>query len=65
MTSMWDSYEWYLKQDLSNYAGKWVAIIDKKVVATSKHADEVIKKAKILSKKEPLLAKVSNKLRIL
>jgi lipocalin len=28
-----NNYQWYLKTDLQNYAGKWVAIADEKVVA--------------------------------
>ena len=27
------NYEWFLKEDFSRFAGKWVAVINKKVVA--------------------------------
>ena len=41
MIESYANYEWFLKKDLSNYAGKWLAIVDKKVVASGDEAKEV------------------------
>ncbi|HLD05827.1 MAG TPA: DUF5678 domain-containing protein [Candidatus Nanoarchaeia archaeon] len=58
-------YEWYLKQDLSQYAGQWVAIIDKKIVANDKDAAKVIQEAKRkCPDKKPSITKVNNQLSI-
>ncbi|NPA75080.1 MAG: succinyl-CoA synthetase subunit alpha, partial [Euryarchaeota archaeon] len=40
------NYEFYINADLSEYAGKWIAIVDGKVVASGDRADEVIDKAR-------------------
>ncbi len=40
------NYEFYINADLSEYAGKWIAIVDGKVVASGDRADEVYRKAK-------------------
>ncbi|MCD6275724.1 MAG: succinyl-CoA synthetase subunit alpha [Thermoplasmata archaeon] len=40
------NYEFYINTDLSEYAGKWIAIVDGKVVASGDRADEVYRKAK-------------------
>lgn len=37
------NYAWYLEQDLSKYAGKWVAITQKKVVAAHQDIAELTK----------------------
>jgi len=29
-----ENYNWYIETDLSKYSGKWVAIVDKQVVAS-------------------------------
>ena len=29
------NYTWYLKTDLSKFAGKWIAIVEEKVVAAA------------------------------
>ncbi len=53
------NYEFYINADLSEYAGKWVAIVDGKVVASGDRADEVYDEAKRrFSDKEVMLAKV-------
>ncbi len=41
-----NNYEFYINADLSEYAGKWIAIVDGKVVASGERADEVYKRAK-------------------
>ncbi len=40
------NYEFYINADLSEYAGKWIAIVDAKVVASGDRADEVYNEAK-------------------
>ena len=66
MTNSYDNYEWYLEQDLSQYDGQWVAIVDKKIVAVGKHSDKVINKAsKKYPGKIPLVTKVRARLSIL
>ncbi len=53
------SYEFYINNDLSEYAGKWVAIIDEQVVASGDNAKTVLEAAlKKLPDKMPLLAKI-------
>jgi hypothetical protein len=53
------SYSFLLKTDLSKYVGKWVAIVDEKVVAADINAKKAYKKAKLVNPdKEPLLDKV-------
>ena len=53
------NYEFYINADLSEYAGKWIAIVDGKVVASGDRADEVMKEAEEkYPNKEITLAKV-------
>ena len=53
------NYEFYINTDLSEYAGKWVAIVDGKVVASGDRADTVYDEAKRkYPEKEVMLAKV-------
>ena len=53
------NYEFYINADLSEYAGKWIAIVDGKVVASGDRADVVMKEAeKKYPDKEITLAKV-------
>ena len=53
------NYEFYINADLSEYAGKWIAIVDGKVVASGDRADEVIEKVrKEYPNKKFLLSKV-------
>ena len=53
------NYEFYINTDLSEYAGKWIAIVEGKVVASGDRADEVYDKAKgMYPNKEVMLAKV-------
>ena len=40
------NYEFYINADLSEYAGKWIAIVDGKVVASGDRADEVYRMVK-------------------
>ncbi len=60
------NYEWFLEQDLTIYAGKWLAIIDRKIVANNKDVAKVIKEVKTkYPNKRPLITKVKDKLSIL
>ncbi len=60
------NYEWFLKQDFSEFAGNWVAIVDKKVVASGKNVEKIIKKVKIdYPRKRPFITRVKDKLSIL
>lgn len=47
-------YEWYMKNDLREYAGKWVAICNKKVVESDKNSSGLLQKLE----KKGLLNKV-------
>lgn len=59
-------YQWFIQQDLSSYAGKWIAIINRKVVASGKDPAVVVKEVKQkFPSKTPLLTKVRNKLAVL
>ena len=52
-------FEFYLRADLKKYEGKYVAIIDNKVVASGSNAKHVIEEAKRkFPDKKPVLAKV-------
>ncbi len=53
------SYEFYINNDLSEYAGKWVAIVDEQVVASGDNAKVVLEEAlKKFPDRMPLLAKI-------
>ena len=59
MIAMRVDYEWFIKTDFSKYAGKWIATIDKKVVADGDDAETVYKEAKNkYPNKKPTLAKI-------
>ena len=52
-------YEWFVKTDLSDYEGEWVATLDQKVVAHGNDAEVVYKEAKAkYPEKKPSLAKI-------
>jgi len=53
------SYEFYINNDLSEYSGKWVAIVDEQVVASGDNAKTVLEEAqKKFPDRMPLLAKI-------
>ncbi|MBA2124483.1 hypothetical protein B9J78_06105 [bacterium Unc6] len=53
------NFEWFLKADLTKYAGKYVAIAEKKVVLSGMDPGKVYEKAKRkYPKKEVVLWKV-------
>ncbi len=39
------NYEFYINADLSEYAGKWIAIVDGKVVASGEDPEDVYMRA--------------------
>ena len=39
------NYEWYIGADTQKYAGKWIAIVDQKVVASGNDAEKVYREA--------------------
>ncbi len=66
MTSSYANYEWFLKEDISKYSGKWLAIIDKEIVASEKDVAKLIREVKNkYPNKRPLITKVKDKLSIL
>lgn len=66
MINSYMNYEWFLKKDLSEYSGKWLAIVDKNIVASGKDVNKVIKEVKVkYPHKRPFITKVRNKLSIL
>ncbi len=44
MIFMNGDYEWFIQANLDGYIGKWVAIINKKIVASSENLNDVLKK---------------------
>ncbi len=59
-------YQWFIQQDLSSYAGKWIAIVNRAVVASGKDPAGVVREVKQkYPSKTPLLTKVKNKLAVL
>lgn len=36
-----NNYDWYSDKDLSEYSGKWIAIINQKVVASNDDLDKL------------------------
>tara|TARA_B100000315_G_C14298652_1_gene460817 strand:+ start:223 stop:417 length:195 start_codon:yes stop_codon:yes gene_type:complete len=61
----WKDYEWYIETDFSKYGGKWIAILDQKVVVSDKSLKNTLKYfRKQYPKKTPTITKVNNKLSI-
>ena len=56
------NYNWFIKQDMSEYSGKWIAICKKAVVGNGKNAKEALEKAqKKCPGEEPILTKIPSK----
>lgn len=63
---MESDYEWYVKTNLSEFSGKWIAIIDKKIVSSNSDAKKLVEEIKEkYPKSKPLIAKVPNEILIL
>jgi transposase len=57
-----ENYEWYVSADTKRYAGKWIAIVDQKVVASGEDAEKVYRKARSRYPRKKLsIAKVPGK----
>lgn len=57
------NYEWFIEANLDEYAGKWVAIENKKVVDSDYKLEELLEKLKEnYPKARPLIGKITNKL---
>jgi hypothetical protein len=54
-----DEYKWMQKQNLNKFKGRWIAVVDKKIVGSGLYADDVVKEIKKKSTKKPLLIKVA------
>ncbi len=53
------SYEFYISNNLAEYSGKWVAIVDEQVVASGDNAQTVLAEAlKKYPDRMPALAKI-------
>lgn len=51
-------FEFFLKADLDKYVGKYVAIVDDKIVAVDSNAKIVLEKARKKTGKIPTIAKI-------
>lgn len=51
-------FEFFLKADFHKYEGKYIAIVEDKVVASGDNAKEVFEEAKRRTSKTPTLAKI-------
>ena len=66
MIESYANYEWFLKSDFKDYSGKWLAIIDKKIVASGNDVKQVINETKQkYPDKKPFVTKVRDALSIL
>ncbi len=63
---MYSDYEYLIKADLSKYAGKWIAVCDSKIIASSGNIQNLVKESKSkCGNKKPIVTRVSNDARIL
>lgn len=62
---MYKDYEWYLKHDLSKFAGKWIAIHNSSVVESDQDLLKLHQKLQKRRLLDALITKVSNNYRIL
>ena len=51
-------FAFYLKTDLHKYEGRYIAIVEDKIISSGDNAKEVYEKAEKQTGKKPLLAKV-------
>ena len=61
MICMNTNYACFLKIDISSYVGKWIAIVDNKIIASGQNAKDVYDEATKKSKERPLITKVPDK----
>jgi len=56
-------YEWYLTANLDKYVGKWIVIVNKKVIESGSNIKEMLESArKKHPEARPLLVKVPEKI---
>ncbi|MBR9690712.1 succinyl-CoA synthetase subunit alpha [Candidatus Woesearchaeota archaeon] len=66
MISGHKNYEWFIKKDMSTYSGKWVIIINEKIISSGNNIEMMIKEVKKkYPNKTPFITKVRDKLSIL
>lgn len=59
-------YEWFVNSDLSEFDGKWIAILNKQVIASEKDAKRLVEELKLkYPGSKPLITKISNQTLIL
>ena len=57
------NYDWFIENNLDNYAGRWVAIDNNEVLDSDLKLDVLLKKVKEkYPKSRPFISKVRNKL---
>jgi len=50
-----DEYDWVQHQNLTHYKGKWIAVINKKIVGSGLYADDVVKEVKKENQRDTIL----------
>ena len=66
MANNLSNYDWFIEKDLSSYAGKWLAIINKNVVAYNDDVTKLLNEVRIkYPKKRLFITKIRSKLSIL
>ena len=59
---MKDNYKYFMKTDMSNYVGEWVAVCREKIVSHGKDFNQVFKEArKKFPNDRPLVSKIPDK----
>jgi hypothetical protein len=53
-----DEYHWVQKQNLKKFEGKWIAVINKRIVGSGVYVDDVVREVKKKTKETPFLIKV-------
>ena len=62
ISKMNKNYNFFMKTNVDNYTGQWVAVCNQKIISHGKNAKEVFKEAKKACPKErPLLTRVPDK----
>ncbi|MFH1771158.1 MAG: DUF5678 domain-containing protein [archaeon] len=57
-----DNYQFFMKTNVNQFVGQWIAVCDKKIVSHGKSAKKVFEQAqKECPGKKPLLTKVPDK----
>lgn len=59
MREMNSEYKWVQHQDINEFKGKWIAVVDKKIIGSEPYADDLVKEVKKKTTEKPLLIKVA------